>query len=90
MKRLLFFTFLLSLLVTFGNEGWLRFYRLRQFERSLQKKITDLQEGNLLLQKETQSLRDPESVETLVRDQMGYVRKNEILYEFAEEGPGHP
>ena len=86
MKRFIFFIFILGLLVTFGNEGWIRFYRLSQFEKSLAGEIEALRKKNDELRGEIVSLRDAKYLETLIRGEMGYIGNHEILYEFVDQG----
>ncbi len=89
MKRVLFFILFLSLLVSFGNQGWVKWYKLRQFERNLENEIRFLSESNLTLQKEIADLKDPQYLEGYIREELGYVRDNELLYEIVETNPGN-
>lgn len=84
MKRFFFFILLLSLLVAFGNEGWVKLYKLRQMD-------TDLAEENRLwalqnekIRREIDDLKDPKYLERLIRNDMGFAREGEILFEFVE------
>lgn len=81
MKKILIFVLVMSVLLSFGKEGWLRFYRLRLFENSLQEKNRLLQESNLVLMKEITDLKDPKYVVHYIRDTMGFVTDDEIIFE---------
>jgi cell division protein FtsB len=85
MKRFVFFILFLSLLVSFGNEGWFKLYRLKQFERMLQKKNELLVQNNAALLKEIRNLKDPRYLEHYIREELGYLKDDEVLYEFSQE-----
>jgi cell division protein FtsB len=91
MKRLVFFILFLSLLVSFGNEGWVRLYHLKQFGKSLEEKNGALAKNNRALFREIQDLKDSRYLEHYIREELGYLKENEVSYEFRrEEGVQSP
>lgn len=82
MKRLFFFILFMGILVSFGNEGWVKLYHLKQFEKGLEEKNALLAQNNRDLLKEIQDLKDLKYIEHYIRRELGYVRADEILYEF--------
>ena len=85
MKQLLSFIILLSLLAFFGNQGGLKLYRLKQFEKKLIQKNQLLSEENGSLRKEMIALKNKKYLERLIREDMGFVRENETIYDVAAE-----
>ncbi|HSA58694.1 MAG TPA: septum formation initiator family protein [bacterium] len=84
MKRLLFFIAVLSLLVSFGNEGWVRLYQLRRVGASIEEQNRLVALQNDKIRHEIEDLRDPKYLERFIRNEMGYAREGETLYEFIE------
>lgn len=84
MKRLLFFIAVLSLLVSFGNEGWVRLYQLRRVEASLEEQNRLVALQNDEIRREIEDLKDPKYLERFIRNELGYSREGETLYEFIE------
>lgn len=82
MKRLLFFILFLSLLVSFGNEGWVKLYKLKQFERSLEEENRSLTEASAALHQEIKNLNEADYLNHFIRSEIGFVRENELIYEF--------
>ncbi len=70
-------------LVFFGNEGWLKFYKLRQFEKSLQREDSELSKNNISLLKEIINLKDKKYLTHYIRDTLGFVKDDELLFEFS-------
>ncbi len=89
MKRFLFLILFLTVLVSFGNEGWIRLYRLKKVEHTLQGKNRLLSEDSKSLRTEIGHLRDAKYLETYIREELGYVKDNEILYTFRGEAANH-
>jgi cell division protein FtsB len=83
-KRLLFFIAVLSLLVSFGNEGWVRLYQLRRVGASLEEQNHLIALQNDKIRLEIEDLQDPKYLERFIRNEMGYAREGETLYEFIE------
>jgi cell division protein FtsB len=84
MKRIIFYILFLGLLVSFGNEGWFKFLKLKKFEQSLQDQNQLLAEQNVVLTKSIEDLKDPKYLEHYIRQELGFVRGDEILYEFGQ------
>ncbi len=85
MKRVLTFIIFLSALVSFGNEGWVRLYKLRQFKNTLEEKNRTIAQNNDGLRAEIRKLNDPKYLEHYIRQQIGFIREDELIYEFVDE-----
>lgn len=81
MKRVFFWVAFLGLLVSFGNEGWVKWFRLRQLEKLMEEKNHLLSQNNTLLRKEIELLHQPATLERTIREELGYVKQDEILYD---------
>ena len=81
MKQVFFWIAFLSLLASFGNEGWVKWYRLKQFERLMEEKNHLLSQNNTLLRKEIELLQQSATLERTIREELGYVKQDEILYD---------
>lgn len=81
MKHLLFFILFLSFLVSFGNQGWLKWYRLNRYGEVIERENQNLLVANNALRKEIEGLRDARYVEHYIRDELGFIRENEILFQ---------
>ncbi len=84
MRKILILTFFLSLLAFFGNEGWLRLYHLKTIENELVAKNTLLEKENQEIRQEILNLQDKEFMMHYIRNRLGYIRDNEIIFEFDE------
>jgi cell division protein FtsB len=85
MKRLFFFILLLSLLASFGNEGWVKFYKMRQAVASLESQNRAVAAENEKIRREIENLKDPKYLDHFIRNEIGFVREGESLYEFVEK-----
>jgi cell division protein FtsB len=77
----------LVLLVTYGilfsSHGILRYRQQRQQLQEMEAKVENSREENQRLFNRVQSLKnDPVAQERLVREQLGWVRENELVFEF--------
>lgn len=90
MKRLFFFILFLGLLVSFANEGWVKLYRLSQFEKSIDGENRAIARNNASLREEIRNLGDPKYLDHLIRRETGFIRDNELIYEFVDEAPSSP
>lgn len=78
-------SFLVALWVLFSPEGALRYYRIAQEEHALRAQNEALSEQNKELMKEIARLsNDPAYIEEVARKKYGYLKKNEILFEFKD------
>lgn len=84
MKRLFFFVGLLSLLVAFGNQGWVKLYKLRQAEAAIETQNRQIASENEKIRLEIDNLSDPKYLDHFIRNELGYSRANETLYEFVD------
>ena len=85
MKRILTFVVFLSALASFGNEGWVKLYKLRQIEGTMEEENLTLAANNEDLRREIQRLQNPKYLEHYIRRQIGFIRDNELIYEFVDE-----
>jgi cell division protein FtsB len=55
---------------------------MREQARSLEQELSTLRRGNIELQQDINRLQhDPTKIEQLAREQLGYVRKGETVYQ---------
>ena len=67
-----------------GEMGLLRYLALRDQARNLEHEIAALQLENSTLRDDiTRLQRDPSKIEQLAREQLGYVRKGETVYQLS-------
>jgi cell division protein FtsB len=83
-KRLFFFIAFLSLLVAFGNQGWVKLYKLRQAEAAMEVQSRRMAADNEKIRREIEDLNDPKYLDHLIRNDMGFARDGESLFEFVE------
>ncbi len=86
MTRILFFILVLALLASFGNQGWLKLYHLRRVEQSRMADNRYLDSENDHLKSEIERLKTAEYLEHLIRNDLGFVRDNEVIYEISTPG----
>lgn len=81
---ILFFT-------VFGERGLLHIYRLSQEKDDIQKKVEQMRSDNDRLKREIEALKtNRRYLETIARKELGLVRPNEIIYQFASQGTPEP
>lgn len=85
MKRFLFFVVLLAALASFGNQGWVRLYKMRQAEAALDEQNRVSAAENEKIRREIENLKDPKYLEHFIRNEIGLAREGETLYEFVEK-----
>lgn len=74
---ILFFT-------VFGDKGLLRIYELRQDKVKIEKRLTEIRTENENLKREVVALQsDRRYIERIARKDLGLVRSNEVIYQFA-------
>jgi len=70
----------------FGQHGFIHLYRVGKERQACQQRIKKLAEENQALFDEIQRLKtDPRYVEQLAREELGLVKKNEIIYRFPDD-----
>ncbi len=70
----------------FGDMGLTQYWTMRQHARQLERDIQALRQGNALLRLEIERVQhDPARIEELAREQLGFVRKGETVYQLADE-----
>ena len=77
-----------------GEMGLFRYWSMRDYARNLEHELAALHRENALLNNDiTRLQRDRTKVEQLAREQLGYVRKGETVYQLApdlEKKPDSP
>jgi cell division protein FtsB len=69
-----------------GEHGVLRHEKLREELEHVRELNTGLEADNKRLRAEAEALRsDPDYVEAVIRDELGWVRKNELIFIFPKE-----
>jgi len=76
----------------FGNRGILHIFKQQHHQAELQQELAGIEEVNAGLRKEIASLRaDRRHLERMARSQLGMVREDEVVYQFAsKERPPAP
>lgn len=73
----------------FGNQGLRKLYELRRLENRLEKQLRLLASENERLVEEIEQLGDPKVLETIIRNDLGYLRSDETIF-FIETRGSHP
>ncbi len=76
----------------FGEMGLPRYLSMRNHVLELEQDLRELTRTNAVLRADIDGLQhDPAKVETLAREQLGYVRKGETVYQLVpEQQPARP
>jgi cell division protein FtsB len=70
----------------FGNRGILHIFKQQRHQADLQQDLAAVEEVNAGLRKEIASLRsDRRHLERMARSQLGMVREDEVVYQFASK-----
>ncbi|MGA2330403.1 MAG: septum formation initiator family protein [Syntrophales bacterium] len=82
-RYLVVFIFLMSLLITFGKRGLIDNYSMKERLMALKKSNQDISLENRELSKKVMLLRgDLQYMETVVRNELGMVRKGDLVYRY--------
>jgi len=74
----------------FGPYGFLKYYRVARELKQIEIKNEELRQANNELQHEINRLKkDPAYLEEVARQQYGFIRKNEVIYDFPEKKKKH-
>ncbi|MFH1875123.1 MAG: septum formation initiator family protein [Pseudomonadota bacterium] len=76
----IFFSFLLL-----GEQGVLQLNKLVYLKNDLIQKKTDLQKDLENLENEKKLLHDPKNLELVIRQELGFIKSGEIVYQIKEE-----
>ncbi len=69
-----------------GEMGLTRYLSMRDHARNLEQELSALHRENAILQRDITRLQhDPAKIEQLAREQLGYVRKGETVYQLAPD-----
>ncbi|QQR79835.1 MAG: septum formation initiator family protein [Deltaproteobacteria bacterium] len=90
MKQVLFGILLLLVLTAFSNDGLFKYYHLKRFEKNLSQKNQKIEEENNSLKIEIKELQNPKTIEKHIRNTLGYVLDNELIFELSESKPSTP
>ena len=81
----------LVLLVFFGHRGFYQMYLLRQEKTRLELENLRLSEENTRLGRTVDRLQnDPEMIQDLIRRELNFVKKNELIIQLPPEGKDKP
>ena len=70
----------------FGDRGILHIFKLKRHQAELQQQLAQVEEVNAGLRKEIASLSsDRRHLERMARSQLGMVREDEVVYQFASK-----
>jgi cell division protein FtsB len=73
---------LLLIVLVFGDMGLLRYFSMREHAQQLDLDLQELQRATRTLRGDIDGLEhDPAKIEQLAREQLGYVRKGETVYQ---------
>ncbi|MFZ5451934.1 MAG: FtsB family cell division protein [Thermodesulfobacteriota bacterium] len=79
----------LAFLVVFSHQGLYRIYRLRQERQAVEQENARLMAENTRLARTIDRLQhDPEMIQDLIRRELNFVKKNEVIFQFPPE-PGN-
>ena len=82
-RYLVVFIFVMSMLITFGKRGLIDNYPMKERLMSLKKSNQDISLENKELNKKVMLLRgDLQYMETVVRNELGMVRKGDLIYRY--------
>lgn len=65
----------------FGNQGLYTFYSLSNTHKQLISERTEMQARLEDLKHEEKLLHDPRYIETIIRQELGYIRPGEVVYQ---------
>lgn len=75
--------FWLGVALFYGEMGLSRYLTMRDYAKSLEQELSTLRHEQMTLQRDILRLQhDPSKIEQLAREQLGYVRKGETVYQF--------
>ena len=75
----------------FGEMGLMRYLSMRGHAKNLEQDLSALRRENATLQQDITHLQhDPAKIEQLAREQLGYVRKGETVYQLAPDPEKKP
>jgi cell division protein FtsB len=75
----------------FGDRGILHIFKQKRYQADLQQQLAAIEEVNAGLRTEISALRaDRRHLERMARSQLGMVREDEVVYQFAGRGSSPP
>lgn len=77
----------LALFAVFGDQGLLKLRHMNQIDLRLEAQIGGLRDENEHLSRSIASLDDPSTLEKVVREELGYLGENEVIYYIGEIQP---
>ena len=74
-----------------GEMGLIRYFSMREHAGNLEQELSALRRENATLQRDiTRLQQDPAKIEQLAREQLGYVRKGETVYQLVPDPEKKP
>lgn len=86
MKQFLYAFGLFIALAAFSNDGLLKYYHLKRFEQNLSAKNKKIEDENKILRQEINELQSKKTIERHIRNTLGYVMDNELVFEIGDIG----
>lgn len=86
MKRKLFFLLFLAGLASLEGFGWMKWYHLKRVENVLQAQNVSLKKNNVTLRNEIGHFKDVKYLEHYIREELGYLKGNEVTFELGDQG----
>lgn len=74
---------ILSWYTIFGNQGLYRLYELKLENRRMKEEILNLKDEIKAREKQMALFSDPTYLETIVRQELGYVKPGEIIFQLS-------
>lgn len=75
-----------AFLLTFGDKGVMKLLEVDRTHRQLKKEIEHLEEQNKKMRQKVQALKtDPDTIESIAREELGLAKKGELIYQFKRE-----
>lgn len=68
----------------FGNQGLYTYYSLQNTHKNLILENKNMQARLLDLRREEKLLHDPRYIETVIRQELGYIRPGEVVYQMGK------
>jgi len=78
----------LLFLILFGEMSFPHYLSMRKVYQQMRSEIAQLKSENSILKSQSDALRSsPEQIENLAREELGFAKKGEIIYEFPKNDP---
>ncbi len=72
--------FIFALFAVFGDQGMIKLHQMRQDKAQLEQGIQQIQEESDTVAHEIQNLKDKKYLEKVIREELGFLRPDEVIY----------